>query len=77
VKRRAGTINRPVLDALHGVLHWFGAPGGTIITTGKFASGAKKAAIVIGFLATNDLIFSKVIQNHQQRETLFPGHRVR
>jgi restriction system protein len=48
VKRHAGTINRPVLDQLRGTLFRFKALRGTIITTGKFAAGAKKAALEQG-----------------------------
>lgn len=48
VKRYAGVINRPVLDQLRGVLHNFRALRGTIITTGKFAAGAKRAAVEQG-----------------------------
>lgn len=48
VKRKSGTVNRPVLDALRGVLHRFGAQRGTIITLGKVATGAKKAAFEPG-----------------------------
>mgnify|MGYP002410638334 FL=1 len=48
VKRRNGTINRPVLDQLRGSLHRFRAMRGTIITIGKFASGAKIASMELG-----------------------------
>lgn len=48
VKRHAGVINRPVLDQLRGSLHRFNAMRGTIVTTGKFAAGAKKAAMEQG-----------------------------
>lgn len=45
VKRHAGSINRKIVDLLRGSLHRFDAIRGTIITTGTFASGAKKAAL--------------------------------
>lgn len=48
VKRQKGNIGRPVLDALRGSLHRFQAVRGTIITTGGFASGTKKAAFEAG-----------------------------
>lgn len=45
VKRHTGSINRNIVDLLRGSLHRFDAIRGTIITTGTFASGAKKAAL--------------------------------
>lgn len=45
VKRHAGSINRKIVDLLRGSLHRFDAIRGTIITTGTFATGAKKAAL--------------------------------
>lgn len=48
VKRQKGNIGRPVLDALRGSLHRFQAVRGTIITTGGFAGGTKKAAFEAG-----------------------------
>jgi len=48
VKRHARNIQRSVMDALRGSLHRFGAVRGTIITTGGFASGTKKAAFEPG-----------------------------
>ncbi len=45
VKRHAGSINRTIVDLLRGSLHRFDAIRGTIITTGTFATGAKKAAL--------------------------------
>ena len=48
VKRHAANIQRPVLDALRGSLHRFGAVRGTIITTGDFSKGTKDAAFESG-----------------------------
>jgi restriction system protein len=48
VKRHAGKIQRPVLDALRGSLHRFGAVQGTIITTSDFSKGTKDAALERG-----------------------------
>ncbi len=48
VKRHAANIQRPVLDALRGSLHRFGAVRGTIITTGDFSKGTKDAAFEAG-----------------------------
>lgn len=45
VKRHRGTIPRKDLDALRGSLHRFNAVRGTIVTTSRFAKGAKKAAL--------------------------------
>jgi restriction system protein len=45
VKRHAGSINRTIVDLLRGSLHRFLALRGTIITTGSFAAGAKRAAL--------------------------------
>lgn len=45
VKRHIGSIHRNIVDLLRGSLHRFDAIRGTIITTGTFASGAKKAAL--------------------------------
>ncbi len=47
-KRHSHNIGRHVLDALRGSLHRFGAVRGTIVTTGDFASGTKKAAFEPG-----------------------------
>lgn len=47
-KRHKGNVGRPVLDALRGSLHRFQAVRGTIITTGGFATGTKKAAFEAG-----------------------------
>ena len=47
-KRHSRTIQRPVLDALRGSLHRFGAVRGTIITTSRFSSGTTKAAFEPG-----------------------------
>ncbi len=44
-KRHRGTIQRHVLDALRGSLHRFDAFRGTIVTTGRFTSGAKEATL--------------------------------
>ncbi len=48
VKRHKGNIGRGVLDQLRGSLHRFNAVRGTIITTGGFALGTKKAAFEPG-----------------------------
>jgi restriction system protein len=48
VKRHAGNIQRPVLDALRGSLHRFQAVRGTIITTSDFSKGTKDAAFEAG-----------------------------
>lgn len=48
VKRHVKNIQRNVLDALRGSLHRFGAVRGSIITTGDFSSGTKKAAFEPG-----------------------------
>ena len=48
VKRRRSNIQRNVLDQLRGSLHRFNATRGTIISTGGFSRGAKKAAFEPG-----------------------------
>lgn len=48
VKRQTSNIQRPVLDALRGTLHRFGAVRGTIITTGDFSKGTTDAAFEPG-----------------------------
>ncbi|MBN1135423.1 MAG: restriction endonuclease [Anaerolineae bacterium] len=48
VKRHAGNIQRPVLDALRGSLHRFRAVRGTIIATSDFSKGTKDAAFEPG-----------------------------
>lgn len=48
VKRQAANVHRPVLDALRGSLHRWGAVRGTIITTSGFAKGTKDAAFDAG-----------------------------
>lgn len=48
VKRHRSNIQRPVLDALRGSLHRFGAVRGTIINTGGFSSGTRNAAFEPG-----------------------------
>lgn len=45
VKRHHGTIGRPILDQLRGVLSHHNAYRGTIITIGTFSSGCKEAAL--------------------------------
>lgn len=48
VKRHKGNIRRTILDQLRGSLHRFSAMRGTIITTGGFSAGTKKAAFERG-----------------------------
>lgn len=48
VKRHRHNIQRPVLDALRGSLHRFGAVRGTIITTSGFSKGTRDAAFERG-----------------------------
>lgn len=48
VKRHRHNIQRPVLDALRGSLHRFGAVRGTIITTSGFSKGTRNAAFERG-----------------------------
>ncbi len=48
VKRMRGNVQRPVLDALRGSLHRFGAMRGTIITTGAFSPGTVHASMEVG-----------------------------
>ncbi len=48
VKRHQANIQRNILDSLRGSLHRFNANRGTIITTGKFTTGAKQAALEQG-----------------------------
>lgn len=48
VKRHQGSITRPVLDQLRGVLPLHQAIRGTIITTGRFARGLADAALFPG-----------------------------
>ena len=48
VKRHKNTIQRKDLDALRGSLHRFDAVRGTIITSGRFASGTRDAAFERG-----------------------------
>ena len=48
VKRHRYNIQRPVLDALRGSLHRFGAVRGTIITTSGFSKGTRNAAFEQG-----------------------------
>lgn len=48
VKRRQGSLHRPVLDQLRGSLHRFDANRGTIITSGRFSRGAQEAAFERG-----------------------------
>lgn len=44
VKRRTGTVQRPVLDQLRGVLPLHGAIKGTIFTLGTFSKGCTEVA---------------------------------
>lgn len=48
VKRHRSNIQRPVLDALRGSLHRFGAVRGTIINTSGFSTGTRNAAFERG-----------------------------
>ncbi len=48
VKRHRSNIQRPVLDALRGSLHRFGAVRGTIINTSGFSPGTRNAAFERG-----------------------------
>jgi restriction system protein len=48
VKRHRGNIQRPVLDALRGSLHRFGAVRGTILNVGGFSKGTREAAFERG-----------------------------
>lgn len=48
VKRHQGSIQRPVLDQLRGVLPLHKALRGTIITTGTFSKGCKEIALFQG-----------------------------
>lgn len=48
VKRRQGSLHRPVLDQLRGSLHRFDAMRGTIITSGRFSRGVQEAAFERG-----------------------------
>ncbi len=48
VKRHRKTIQRKVLDALRGSLHYHGAVRGSIITTSTFSKGTKDAAVETG-----------------------------
>jgi len=48
VKRHRQNIQRPVLDALRGSLHRFGAVRGTIITTAGYSKGTRDAAFEHG-----------------------------
>ncbi len=48
VKRRQGSLHRPVLDQLRGSLHRFDAMRGTIITSGRFSRGVQDAAFERG-----------------------------
>jgi len=48
VKRHRRNIQRPVLDALRGSLHRFGAVRGTIINTSGFSKGTRDAAFEPG-----------------------------
>ena len=48
VKRHRSNIQRPVLDALRGSLHRFGAVRGTIINTSGFSKGTRDAAFERG-----------------------------
>lgn len=48
VKRHRSNIRRPVLDALRGSLHRFGAVRGTIINTSGFSRGTRDAAFEPG-----------------------------
>ena len=48
VKRQQGSITRPILDQLRGVLIYHQAIRGTIITLGKFAKGCMEAAVFPG-----------------------------
>jgi restriction system protein len=48
VKRHQGSINRPTLDQLRGVLPLHHAIRGTLITLGKFAGGCIEAAVFPG-----------------------------
>ena len=48
VKRHRRNIQRPVLDALRGSLHRFGAVRGTIINTSGFSKGTRNAAFERG-----------------------------
>lgn len=48
VKRHRSNIQRPVLDALRGSLHRFGAVRGTIINTSGFSKGTRSAAFERG-----------------------------
>jgi restriction system protein len=48
VKRYRSNIQRPVVDALRGSLHRFGAVRGTIINTSGFSKGTREAAFERG-----------------------------
>ncbi len=48
VKRRRGSLGRPVVDRLRGALPYHKAIRGTIITLGGFSSGCKEAAVFPG-----------------------------
>jgi restriction system protein len=48
VKRHRANIQRPVLDALRGSLHRFGAVRGTILSVGGFSKGTLEAAFERG-----------------------------
>ncbi|HPZ22848.1 MAG TPA: restriction endonuclease [Bacillota bacterium] len=67
VKRRKGNITRPVLDALRGSLHRFGAFRGTIITLSDFAKGAKESALEKGAapitLINGDMLMDLMIEH--------------
>ena len=48
VKRERRRVQRPVLDALRGSLHRFGAVRGTLINLGGFSQGTRDAAFEAG-----------------------------
>ncbi len=67
VKRRSGSLGRPVLDQLRGSLHRFDATRGTIITNGRFTKGALEAAFERGAapitLIDGDRLIGLLIEN--------------
>ena len=78
VKRHQGSIGRPVLDQLRGVLPLHGAIRGTLITLGKFSKGCKDVAVHQGAapisLIDGDKLIDLLIENKigikEQKETL-------
>ncbi len=78
VKRHQGSIGRPILDQLRGVLPLHGAIRGTLITLGKFSKGCKDVAVHQGAapisLIDGDKLIDLLIENRigikEQKETL-------